>query len=195
MKEKETEPLIEILKCDDYQNKKKGQAKFKGKRINQRLITLCDEENLELKIPAEKAFDFTAGLLPGFMCYGIRLKNEDYLGLLSYAYVTRQNNCVEITFPFSIDEYDLPKSDLNPFKGMAVLRKEVKKRKYKILKYLNPDGFGVVFKIPLTDNVYPHYQKHLAALEKLCRTIESDMIKRLNKKAVINSAIDGGESK
>ncbi len=64
MEEKETQPLIEILKCDDYNTKKKGQAKFKGKRINQKLISLCEKDFLEVKMPAETAFDFMARQLP-----------------------------------------------------------------------------------------------------------------------------------
>jgi hypothetical protein len=176
----ETE-LIEVIDTRDYLSP--GKAKFKGKLLHPEVLSICAYGFLEVAMPAEYLFDFKAEELPEIMIFGLQLTQGECLGLLQAVNLSKKAKHVEMLFLFEIDEDKPPTGELNPYVIMPLLIASLKREKYKIKTWENSPGlYSVVFKVPFADNVYPHYTKHLAGLEKLCQPIEKSIIESLNKK-------------
>ncbi len=182
MKTTEPKPLIEIIRPMSDYYKKDGKAKFKGKLLSGKILNLCDDEYLEVDMPAEILFDFNAGELPDEMSLGKLMTGGECMGLLQEVNISKRTKHAELRFGFQFDAEEPPESDLNPFVTLPPLIESIKKKKYKIFIPRAPWGICVLFKVPLGDNVYSHYKKHFADLEKIWIPIESEIIKRLNKK-------------
>ncbi len=183
MKHTEPVPLIEVVRGDYTLELADRRVKFKGKLLHPEVLIMCSSDYVEAEMPAEILFDFTAGDLPDKIYFGVKLSEGECLGLLTCVTLRREKKYVIMDFSFEIDEEEPPKDDLNPYVVLPVFTQLAKREKYKVKTYENGIwGTHISFKVPVGDNVYSHYKKHLDALENLCAPIANDIIKRLNKR-------------